>query len=85
MVALTSRQEPEETENITWLYLPAAKGQIERAMARSGIADPEDMRFRFGDSMFPNEVDVALDFRHESIYELNELATVVSKLSPDDQ
>ena len=85
MVALTSRQEPEDTGNITWLYLPAAKGQIERAMARSGIADPEDMRFRFVESQFPNEVNVALDFRHESIYELNELATVVSKLSPDDQ
>lgn len=84
-VALTSQLEPEDTKNITWLYLPTAKGQIERAMARSGIADPEDMRFRFSESMFPDEVDVALDFRYESIYELNELAKVVSRLSPDDQ
>ena len=37
MVALTSRLEPEDTKNITWLYLPAARGQIERAMERSGI------------------------------------------------
>ena len=27
MVALTSRMESEDTENITWLYLPAAKEQ----------------------------------------------------------
>ena len=85
MVALTSRLEPEDTKDITWLYLPAAKGQIERAMARSGIADPEDMRFRFVESMLPDEVDVALDFQYESIYELNELAQVVNGLSNDDR
>ena len=65
MVALTSQKEPENTENITWLYLPAAKGQIERAMERSGIEMPTDMRFRFGDSMLPVEVDAALDFKYE--------------------
>ena len=85
MVALTSRLEPEDTKDITWLYLPAAKGQIERAMARSSIADPEDMCFRFAESMFPDEVDVALDFQYESIYELNELAQAVDRLSVDDR
>ncbi len=85
MVALTSRPEPEDTKKITWLYLPAARGQIERAMARSGIADRPDMRFRFAESMFPDEVDVALDFQHESIYELNELAQIVNGLSKDDR
>ena len=85
IVALTSRLERADTQNITWLYLPAAKGQIERAMVRSGIADRSDMRFRFAESMFPNEVDVALDFQHESIYELNELAQVVNTLSADDR
>lgn len=85
MVALTSRLEPEDTKDITWLYLPAANGQIERAMARSGITDPEDMRFQFAESMFPDEVDVALDFQYESIYELNELAQAVDRLSMDDR
>ena len=85
MVALTSRLEPEDTKNITWLYLPAARGQIERAMERSGIADPDDMRFRFVESMFPDEVDVALDFRRESIYELNELSLAVNRFSDADQ
>ena len=85
MVALTSRLEPEDTQNITWLYLPAAKGQIERAMARSGIADRSEMRFRFAESVFPDEVDAALDFRYEGIFELNELAQTVDKLSMDDR
>ena len=85
MVALTSQKEPEDTENITWLYLPAAKGQIERAMERSGIEVPTDMRFRFGDSMLPTEVDAALDFKYESIFDLNDMAKAVSKLSHSDQ
>ena len=85
MMGLTYRLEPEETKNITWFYLPAAKGQIERAMVRSGITDPADMRFRFSESMFPDEVDAALDFRYENIYELNDLALAVSKLSVEAQ
>ena len=85
MIGLTFRLEPEDTKNITWLYLPAAKGQLERAMVRSGITDPADMRFRFSESMFPDEVDVALDFRYENIYELNDLALAVSKLSVEAQ
>lgn len=85
MIGLTFRLEPEDTKNITWLYLPAAKGQLERAMVRSGISDPADMRFRFSESMFPDEVDAALDFRYENIYELNDLALAVSKLSVEAQ
>ena len=54
-------------------------------MARSGIVDPEDMRFRFAESMFPDEVDAALDFQCESIFELNELAQAVNKLSNSDR
>ncbi len=85
MIGLTFRLEPEDTKNITWLYLPAARGQLERAMVRSGITDPADMRFRFSESMFPDEADAALDFRYENIYELNDLALAVSKLSVEVQ
>ena len=85
MIGLTFRLEPEDTKNITWLYRPAARGQLERAMARSVISDPADMRFRFSESMFPDEVDAAMDFRYENIYELNDLALAVSKLSVEAQ
>ncbi len=82
-VALTSCLEPEDTENITWICLPAPTEQIKRAMLRSGITDPADMCFRFEESMFPDEVDAVLDFQRESIYELNELALAVEKLSAE--
>ena len=83
-VGLCSQQEPEDSKNVTWIYLLASQGQIERAMQRSGITDPKDMRLWIADSSFPEEVDVALDFRCDNIYELNELALVAGKLSRDD-
>ena len=84
-VALSSKQEPRNMEHVTWLYLLAARGKIERAMLRSGIPDPEDMRFRFENSSFPAEINAALDFQQESIYELNDLALAVSRLSMEAQ
>ena len=83
-VGISSRWEPENSRNVTWIYLPASKGQIERAMQRSGIADPKDMRLFMADSSFPEEVDVALDFRCDNIYELNELALVADN-TPQEQ
>ena len=82
---ISSRWEPENSRNMTWIYLPASKGQIERAVQRSGIADPKDMRLFIADSSFPEEVDVALDFQCDNIHELNELALVVEKFSIHDR
>ena len=83
-LGLISKGEPENTKNTTWLYLPATKKQLERGMLRSGIQDPEDMCFQVGSSEFPMEVDVALDFKQERIFDLNDLAWAVSRLDRDD-
>ena len=80
MVGLTSRREPENTKNITWVYLPTSQMQLNRTIARSGIA-PEDICLSFGDSQFPDEVDVRLDFRLETMDDLNNLALAAEKLS----
>lgn len=84
-VGLTSRSGPDNPTSLTWVYLPAAKGQIERALQRAGIRNPADLSLWMGDSLFPTEIDVALDFRHEDIYDLNGLAKAVKRLSNDDR
>lgn len=84
-LGLISKGEPENTKNTTtWLYLPATKKQLDRGMLRSGIQDPEDMCFQAGSSEFPMEVDVALDFKQESIFDLNDLAWAVARLDRDN-
>lgn len=84
-VGITGQAEPEDTDKITWLYFPASKGQIEHAMRRSGIADPGNMLFQFDDCSFEPEIIEAMDIPHESIFELNDLAEAVIKLSPAEQ
>lgn len=83
-LGLISKGEPENTKKATWLYLPATRKQLERGMLRSGIQDPEDMCFQVGNSEFPMEVDVALDFKQESIFDLNDLAWAVARLDRDN-
>ena len=84
-VGISSRDEPENTSKITWLYLPCTQLQIERGMMRSGISDPDNMRIWYEDSQLPTEVENALEFKHESIYELNDLAAAIKKLTEADQ
>ena len=73
-VAVTSKTEPEDTEHITWLFLPMVQEEIDRALLRGGITDPADVRLRLEDSQLPNEVDVLLDMEYETLSDLNELA-----------
>ena len=83
-VAVTSKAEPEDTEHITWLYLPMEREEIDRALLRGGITDPADVRLRLEDSQLPNEVDVLLDMEYETLYDLNGLAETTDGLSKVD-
>lgn len=84
-VGISSREAPEDTAEITWLYLPCTRLQLERGMQRSGIGDPDGMRFWYEDSALPPEAEEVLEFRQESLYELNELAATVKRLSPTER
>lgn len=83
-VAVTSKAEPEDTEHITWLYLPMEQEEIDRALLRGGITDSADVRLRLEDSQLPNEVDVLLDMKYENLSDLNELAGATDGLSKAD-
>ena len=98
-VAVTSKAEPEDTEHITWLFLPMVQEEIEhitwlflpmvqeeidRALLRGGITDLADVCLRLEDSQLPNEVDVLLDMEYETLSDLNELAGATDGLSKAD-
>ena len=82
--AVTSKAEPEDTNHITWLFLPMEQEEIDRALLRGGITDPADARLRLEDSLLPNEVDVLLDMEYETLSDLNELAEATDGLSKAD-
>ena len=83
-VAVTAKSEPEDTEHITWLYLPVVQEEIDRALQRAGITDPADIRLRLEDTQLPDETDVLLDMEQESLADLNALAQATDALSSDD-
>ena len=83
-VAVTAKSEPEDTEHITWLYLPMAQEEIDRTLQRAGITAPLDIQLRLEDTQLPNEVDVLLDMEQESLAGLNALAQATDELSSDD-
>ena len=83
-VAVTAKSEPEDTERITWLYLPMAQVEIDRALLRAGITDPANARLRLESSQLPDEVNVLLDMEREPLSGLNELAEATDGLSEAD-
>ena len=80
-VAVTSKAEPEDTEHITWLFLPMVQEEIDRALLRGGITDPSEIRLSLEDSWLPHEVLDLLDMDHVAISELNALVQALDEFS----
>lgn len=80
-VAVTSKTEPEDTEHITWLFLPMVQEEIDRALLRGGITDPSEIRLSLEDSWLPHEVLDLLDMDHVAISELNALVQALDEFS----
>ena len=80
-VAVTSKAEPEDTEHITWLFLPMVQEEIDRALLRGGITDPSEIRLSLEDSWIPHEVLDLLDLDHVDISELNALVQALDEFS----
>ena len=61
-----------------WVQLPTSRIKLERAMLRAGIASCGEIQMLVSDSQFPDEVECALDFEYESLFELNRLCHACS-------
>ena len=83
-VGLSSRQEPENTDQITWLLLPCSEQQLQRGIARSG-ANIHDARIWYEDSLLPSEVEEVLEGQREDLFALNDMATAIAALSDLEQ
>ena len=77
----TGEDDPKKQE---WVQLPASRMKLERAMLRVGIASCGEMQMLVSDSRFPDEVDCALDFEQESLFELNRLCQTCANFQDAD-
>ena len=67
-----------------WVQLPVSRVKLERAMLRAGIASCGELQMLVTDSRFPDEVDCALNFEHESLFELDRLCQICSNFKEQD-
>ena len=80
-IRATDEDDPKKQE---WVQLPTSQIKLERTMLRVGIASCGEMQMLVSDSRFPDEVDCALDFEQESLFELNRLCQVCSNFKEQD-
>ena len=80
-IRATGEDAPKKQE---WVQLPASQIKLERAMLRAGIPSCGEMQMLFSGSRFPDAVDCALDFEHESLFELNRLCHACSGFKEQD-
>ena len=80
-IRATGEDDPKKQE---WVQLPTSRVKLERTMRRAGIASCGEMQRLVTDSRFPDEVDCALDFEHESLFELNHLCQACADYRDSD-
>ena len=80
-IRATGEDDPKKQE---WVQLPTSQIKLERAMLRAGIPSCGEMQMLVSDSRFPDAVDCALDFEHESLFELNRLCHACSGFKEQD-
>jgi hypothetical protein len=80
-IRATGEDDPKKQE---WVQLPTSQIKLERTMLRVGIASCGEMQILVSGSRFPDAVDCALDFEHESLFELNRLCHACSNFKEQD-
>ena len=73
-----------DKKKFEWVQLPTSQIKLERALLRAGISSCGEMQLLFSGSRFSDEVDCALDFEYESLFELNHLCQACSEFQDAD-
>lgn len=84
MLSLKAKCDGFEGKNSSFVYLPVSETALERAMLRTGISDPDDLIIELCQCQLPDEIESIIDTKYESIFDLNRMAEVISKLSEAD-
>lgn len=83
-VTMTPLHQTDHSENTTWLFLPAAEGQIQRAMARAGIGSEDNARFYIDDNRLPKDAQWDSVIEREGIFALNRLCWAITPMEPNE-
>ena len=83
-IAVTSKAEPEDTEHITWLFLPMVQEEIDRASFAGASQIPPMSACGWRTVNFPMRWMSCWILEYENLSDLNELAAATDGLSKAD-
>ena len=83
-VTMTPVHQTDGPENTTWLFLPAADQQIQRAMVRAGINSEDDARFYIDENRLPKDAQWDSVIEREDIFALNRLCWAITSMEPNE-
>lgn len=83
-VTMTPVHPTDGPENTTWLFLPAADQQIQRAMVRAGINSEDDARFYIDENRLPKNAQWDSVIEREDIFALNRLCWAITSMEPNE-
>lgn len=72
-------------ENTTYLYLPSAAGQLERALHRGGITEHQIGLGKLDPIQLSSMITAKLNLQCDSLWEVNEMCQAIHQLGPADR
>lgn len=68
-----------------WLYLPTSERQIERMLYRDGMESEDFAKSEIQINNLPAAIQTACDLEQESVFDLNAMCAIISKLTQADR
>lgn len=84
-VSLKSIHKSNNSSEAVWLYLPTSELQIERMLCRDGMESEDFARSEIQMNKLPPAIQTACVLERESIFDLNAMCAVISKLTQADR
>ena len=84
-ITLTPVHMDADDGEVLWLYLPTSELQIERMLCRDGMESEDFARSEIQMNNLPPAIQTACVLERESIFDLNAMCAVISKLTQADR
>lgn len=83
-VTMTPVHQTDGPENTTWLFLPAADQQIQRAMIRAGSNSEDNAHFYIEENRLPKDAQWDSVIEREGIFALNRLCWAITSMKSNE-
>ena len=84
-ISLKSIHGSDDSNEAIWLYLPTSERQIERMLYRDGMESEDFAKSEIQINNLPAAIQTTCDLEQESVFDLNAMCAIISKLTQADR